>query len=254
MNRNRNMALPSPYDRSPKTELDILRRFETDFFNVDPRTIRRGVPFQTAHGKLIAERPRESREKRNTQRLNAIDLKGIDILRVIAPQKAATLGWPKPMIAFPNRKHMVPPDIRSVSFDDPKVICRRNRPSGNRVLSGIVHERDAIDVRQQCAQFIRIPSRTRSMLIFPAKIQSKPSILAAPAEAGYIVEAFRIRPAIVVDDGLPKVKAITQRSACDAQRASIGTLKQHIRLARPVILLNIRFQFPLQGMKDLAGF
>src|SRR5580704_4267284 len=92
------------------------------------------------------------------------------------------------------------------------------------------------------------------MLVFSAKIQSKPSILATSAEAGYVVEPFCIRPAVVVDDGLSKMKAVAQRRSCYTQWSGIGSLKQYIQLARPIKLLHIRFQLSLHVMENLAGF
>src|ERR1700719_1263031 len=92
------------------------------------------------------------------------------------------------------------------------------------------------------------------MLVFSAEIESKPPSLAARTEAGYVVEALRIRPAVVVDDGLAKVKAIAQWRARYTVQPGIDTLKLYMRFARPIRPLNIRLKFLLQGMKNRAGF
>ena len=219
-----------------------------------PWRIRRGVPLQAANEEFIAEWPRDPGKKRNTQRLNAVDLKGVDVLCVVAPEKAAAFSGPQPLVALPNRKHVVQQNVGEVCLHNPKIIGRGNRPCRNCGLAGIVRERDQIDVRQQGAEFVRIAGRGGSMLIFSPKGEGKPSVLAACAEAGYVVEAFCIRPAVVVDDGLAKMKAIAQWRTGYTGQPGIDTLKLRMRLARPIEQLNVRFQFPLQGMIDLAGF
>src|SRR5215471_14098333 len=122
------MALAAPDDGARETELQILGRLKTDLLCVNPWGVRGCVSLQTADEKHIAEGAGDPRKQRYPQRLYAIDLKGVDIFRVVAPQKGATLRRPQPTIVFSKGDLVAQPKEGNVGLNDAKGINRGNRP------------------------------------------------------------------------------------------------------------------------------
>jgi len=80
------------------------------------------VSFQTADRELVTERSCEVREERNVQGFHTINLKGVDVLCVVAPGEAAALRWAQPMVALAKRELVIQQEIRHVGFNNPKVV------------------------------------------------------------------------------------------------------------------------------------
>src|SRR5215472_7584657 len=62
------------------------------------------------------------------------------------------------------------------------------------------------------------------MLIFAAHVEREWTCLSVCAYPGNIIEAFPVRPAVVIDDGLPEVIPVRQRSTEDASHARVDRL------------------------------
>src|SRR5580698_10020799 len=65
-----------------------------------PGIVGKGMPLQAAHEKVIAEGACEPRKQWNAQRLDAVDLKIVDVFGVVAPQHRCALVWTQPVIAL----------------------------------------------------------------------------------------------------------------------------------------------------------
>src|ERR1700736_3408670 len=96
------VTFAAPDRRALKSELKVFRWFEADFFHVYPGGVGIGMPFETSDKKHIPEGASHARKKRNLKEVRAINLKGVDILRIVAVGQAPALCGPEPMVALAN--------------------------------------------------------------------------------------------------------------------------------------------------------
>ena len=100
-------------------------------------------------------------------------------------------------------------DVGDICFDDAEVIHRHDGANGNDGLVGIGCYGNAIDDRKGIGQRLRISGSVRRVLIFSAKVEGESSNFASCAEADDGIETLLIRPAIIVDEGLAKMEAVS---------------------------------------------
>src|SRR5947209_4790703 len=100
------MSLSAPDGGTLESELEVFCRTEADLFNVDPGIAgsnhvaltgtgivgigNEGMAVQTAHQEFVAKRAGDIRQTGNAQRFHAVDMEGVDILRVIGVRKSRT--------------------------------------------------------------------------------------------------------------------------------------------------------------------
>ena len=205
------MPLATPDDSSFKSKLDVGGRLEIDLLHVHPGIVRIGMPLQTADKKIVAERARQTRKQRDIKRLRAVNLKGIDVLGVVAVHEGATNRGSKPVVALAERYFVVQDTVRQVRFHNTECVGGRDRPRGDGCLHRVAGKGYLIDVGQARDQRRRVAHSTRGMLIFAARVQAEAAKLRAPAHTIDGVEARLVRTSVIVDQRLSKVKAIPQR-------------------------------------------
>src|SRR5437868_2496964 len=159
------MSLATPDYRARKPELNVRRGLEVDLLGVHPRVVRIRVAFQTAHEKLIPERPRQAREQRDVQRLGPVDLERVDVLSVVAVEEAAALCRSEPVVALAEGYLVIQDAIREICLHDTKDVRVRNRAFRNRCLDRIAGHGYLVNIREGVEQGRRISRSRWRMLV-----------------------------------------------------------------------------------------
>ena len=68
------------------------------------------------------------------------------------------------------------------------------------------------------------------MLVLAADVEGERTGNRMSTKAGYVVEAFPIRSAIIIDDGLPEVVPIAQRSAGNSSHTRVHGIQSHAEI------------------------
>jgi len=135
-----------------------------------------GVPSQRSDQKIVAEGSGEAGKQRNVQRLDAVDVEGVDVFGVVGVGHGATLGGSHPLVLFAERDLVADPMHGSVGFQQPSLCRFGNRSQRNgrlavRQTRGRVEEEDLIDVRERGGQRGRIPgSRGRTLKLTKGRL------------------------------------------------------------------------------------
>ena len=107
MEVDRLVVFAAPDDGALEAEFQILRGPEADLLHMDPGVDGIDVAPERTDQKLIAEGAGEAGEPRNVQRLDAVDVEGIDVLGVVGVGKGATLSRPQPLVLLAERNYVV---------------------------------------------------------------------------------------------------------------------------------------------------
>src|SRR5579872_2570739 len=154
VNRNRCVPLPSPDRGALKSKFKIVRRPETDLFQMFPwvswidhvgkarvAAIRicwvRHVSMasELSDQKLITKCTGDPGEQRNIQRLDAIDVERINILGIIGISHTTAEPRSKPIVLLSEGKLVVEYMDGEMNFDEAPLGFRTARPHWNRCLS-----------------------------------------------------------------------------------------------------------------------
>ncbi len=107
MEVDRLVIFAAPDDGALEAEFQVLCGAEADLLHMDPGVDGIDVAAKRTDQKLIAKRAGEAGEPRNVQRLDAVDVEGIDVLGVVGVGKGATLCRPKPLVLFAERNYVI---------------------------------------------------------------------------------------------------------------------------------------------------
>ncbi len=183
--------------------------------------------------KTRSEGPGEPREPGNIQRLDAIDLEGIEILRVIGKRHAGALGRSQPLVLFAEGDNVIQKLIGEIGLEKPSLGRGGDGPLRN---GGLVEDcrgravrrhvrRDEVtgivDVRQRLRQRCRVARSGGRALKLRARIERESSRGRVAADAGVTVESVLKGTAVVVHNGLPEMIAVVERRAADGARQAV---------------------------------
>src|SRR6185437_1581457 len=128
--------------RALKSEFEVVRRPEADLLDMDPRIAGRNhirlsgrvarvsgirhqsVAAERSDKEVITHRANDAGEPGNIKRLNSVNLKSIEVLRVVGKSKRTAFGRPEPFILLAERKHVVQELIGDVGFEEPAIVFR----------------------------------------------------------------------------------------------------------------------------------
>ena len=232
MQRHRLVAFAAKHNRPLQAELEIACRLERDRLRVRVIVVWIGMALQTAVKEVVSHRPNQPRKVLDMQWLNPIDAKRIDVFRIVGPRHRTAQSRPKPRVRF-AAGDLVPQDvIRQRRLHDPERVLRRNRPGRDRRLRVIGWCKvDLVDGRKLRRQRLRVSGTSRRVLILCSHIQRERSTLIQRGEASNVVETRAVRPAVVVEERLPQVKAVLQDRAGHSHHPRIDRLQSVHRAA-----------------------
>jgi len=96
------------------------------------------MALQATHKKVVTERSGETREQRYIERFRPVNLKRVDVLRIVAVHKRAAYRRGQPVVALSKRYLMVQNAIGNVRFENAEYIGRCDRPAGMAACAGLV--------------------------------------------------------------------------------------------------------------------
>ena len=85
------------------------------------------MPSERTHQKLIAERAGQERKQRDIQRLNAIDVKSVEILGIIGIGHTAAQSRPQPLVLLAKGKNMIEILRGDIGLEKAPIGSGRNR-------------------------------------------------------------------------------------------------------------------------------